>query len=251
MKTESLPNRLTAEKKLVVAFGNTLKCLHDTSRSFGALAKAFHCMASTEPLDYRSSVLSGAANARHFEDLFSEMAIGLDAGRRAFMQISKSVTRRAMNGFKAAAKLHSMVSAEQANDIISAYTGFEEEHIRALRSCFEGMACLAKATGQSALSSDYLAIASSLRPESAKAITLSRYRSLVKEATVNGTSTLILDRVTGQHNESIMSTGEYIFDSQGRSRGYQVGDVTRVGVDVQLNQRLSTGHRARAFQLPD
>lgn len=207
MKAESLPIRLAAEK-LVVALGNTMKCLQDTSRSFGALARALHCMASTEPLDYRSLALNGAANARHFEDLFSEVAISLNAGRLAFLQISKSVIKRAMAGFKTATKLHGTASAEQASEIISTCTDFEEEHIRALRSCFEGLARLAKATGQSALSAEYLTIASGFRPESAKAITLNRYRGLVGEAnTVNRANTLILDRPSEKHDESIMSTG--------------------------------------------
>ncbi|EFO61560.1 Hypothetical protein GLP15_3170 [Giardia lamblia P15] len=250
MKAESLPSRLAAEKRLVMALGNTTKCLQNTSRSFGALAKALHYMASTEPLDYRSAVLNGAASARHFEDLLSEIAISVDAGRLAFSQISKSVTKRAMVGFKVATKLHGTASAEQANEIISTYTDFEEEHIRALRSCFEGLARLAKATGQSALSAEYLTIASSFRPESAKAITLSRYRGLVREATtVTGASTLILDRPSGKHDESIMSTGEYIFNSQDRGKQCQASSVAGASVNLYQNQHLSGGHRARVFQV--
>lgn len=251
MKAESLPIRLAAEKKLVVALGNTMKCLQDTSRSFGALARALHCMASTEPLDYRSLALNGAANARHFEDLFSEVAISLNAGRLAFLQISKSVIKRAMAGFKTATKLHGTASAEQASEIISTCTDFEEEHIRALRSCFEGLARLAKATGQSALSAEYLTIASGFRPESAKAITLNRYRGLVGEAnTVNRANTLILDRPSEKHDESIMSTGEYIFNSQDRGKKYQASSATGVNTELRQNQHLSAGHRARVFQVP-
>lgn len=252
MRAESLPSRLAAAKRLVTAFGNTVKCLQNTLRSFEVLAKALHHMASTEPLDYRSSVLNGAANARHFEDLFSEMAIALDAGRRAFLQISKSVTKRAMSGFKAAEKLScATVSAQQANEIISAYTDFEEEHIRALRSCFDGMACLAKAAGQTALSTDYLAIASCIRPDAAKAITTNRYRGLVKEVnTVNGASTLIQDQLARQHDENIVSTGEYIFGSQGRSRRYQASNTIESS-NIQQGQYLSAGHRVHVLQLPD
>lgn len=252
MKAESLSSRLAAEKKLVAAFGNTVKCLQNASRSFGALAKALYHMASTEPLDYRSSVLSGAANARHFEDLLSEMATSLDDGRRAFLQISKLVTKRAVSGFKIAEKLsHTTASIEQADEIISSCTNFEEEHIRALRSCFEGLARLAKAAGQTALSTDYLAIASGIRPEAAKSITMNRYRGLVKETiAVNRAGTLAIDRLTGQRDEHVMNTGEYILDFKPRNRDYQTNSVIGTG-NVHQTQYSTASHRAHVFQLLD